>query len=100
MLATKRRKGQLMKDGTLGRIGGYQFVGKDVIIDRLIQDEADMSLTIGLSFRNPRTRDKRMDVNEAVAWLTKYGRSYVFEALYNGEDDMLHVTALSGNDLY
>ena len=95
-----RRKGQLRDDGTLGKIVGYQFVSAETIADRLIRDNSDMSLTIGLSFRNPRTHDKRMSINDAVDWLARYGKRYVFEAVYNGDDDLLHVTALSGNDLY
>ena len=100
MRVAERRKGQLRKDGSLGKIVGFQFVSAETIADRLIHDESDMSLTIGLSFRNPRTHDKRMSINDAVDWLARYGKCYVFEAVYNGEDDLLHVTALSGNDLY
>ena len=100
MRVTERRKGQLRKDGSLGKIVGFQFVSAEVIADRLIRDDSDMSLTIGLSFRNPRTHDKRMSINDAVDWLTNHGKRYVFEAVYNGEDNLLHVNALSENDLY
>ena len=93
-------KGQLQQDGSLGKIQGYTFVPPHVIADRLRSDHTNMSLTIGLSFRNPRTHDKVMDLESSVDWLDQYGKMYWFEAYYNGEDELLHVTALSDNDMF
>lgn len=95
----ERRKGQLKPNGKLGAPEGWCFVSGRTIAERLEKDGTDMLLTIGLSFRNPTTHDKRYANECAIAWFERYGRSYTFEAEYMG-DECLHVTALSGNDLY
>ena len=92
-------KGQLKRNGELGRSEGWCFVSGDTISDRLGRDGTDMLLTIGLSFRNPRTQNRYYDNASAIGWFEKYGRSYTFEANYTG-DGFLHVTALSDNDLF
>lgn len=93
-------KGQLKKDGTLGSPESFGFVTAKAIADRLAKDGTDMSLTIGLSWKNPRTRDKLFTNEAAIAWLNENRRSYTYEACYNGKDGIMHVTALSDNDLF
>ena len=93
-------KGQLQSDGSLGKIQGYTFVQPHVVADRLKKDGTKMCLTVGLSFRNPRTHNKVMDLESSQEWLEKYGRMYCLEGYYNGEDNLLYVTALSGNDMF
>ena len=89
---------QIKHNGTLGSPESFCFVTADVVADYLRRSNAQMSLTIGLSFRNPRTRDRRMDNKHAIQWLNEYGNSYTLEAYVEG--DVVSVTALSGNDLY
>lgn len=93
-------KGQLQMDGTLGEPRTFGFVSAGVIARRLLKDGSDMSLTIGLSYRNPRTHDRLYKNGDAITWLGSHTGSYTYEASYNGEDGLLHVTALSDNDLF
>lgn len=95
----KFRKGQLKKDGRLGKSETFDFIPAKVIIGRLESTGDDMKLTIGLSFRNPRTNDKHYSNADAIAFLKEFEHSYTYEAYYNG-DGYLHVVALSDNDLY
>lgn len=100
-MSDKYRKGQLRANGKLGTPESFNFIPASVIAERLRHDGSDMMLTIGLRFRNPRTQDKVMPMEDAVAWLTD-GRNagfYTFEAYYTG-DGYLHVDALTSNDLF
>ena len=90
----------LLKDGTIGEAGTFEFVPAEVISKTLKDTGGMMCLTVGLSFRNPRIRDVVMSTREATTWLGNCGKSYVFEARYVDGDQYLHVTALSGNDLF
>lgn len=96
--ATATQTLQIKHNGTLGNPESFCFVTADVVADYLSRSGLPMSLTIGLSFRNPRTRDRRMDNKSAIQWLKKYGNSYTLEAYVEG--DIVSVTALSGNDLF
>jgi hypothetical protein len=91
---------QLKKDGTLGKPETFGFVPAKVIADHLKVTGNNMSLTVGLSFRNPTTHNKPFDNIAAIRWLRDNERSYTYEACYVEGDDSLHVTALSGNDLF
>lgn len=91
---------QLKKDGTLGSFETFGFVPAKVIADHLKDTGNNMSLTIGLSYRNPRTHDKPFDNIAAIRWLRDNARNYTYEACYVDGDDSLYVTALSGNDLF
>ena len=59
-----------------------------------------MCLTIGLNFRNSTTHNKEVENTAAIKWLREQGHHYTLEAYYDGMDDMLHVTALTGNNLF
>lgn len=92
---------QLRRDGTWGKPDTFGFVlGKDVIAlcERLPQD-ADVRLTIGLSFRRPTTNDKRMSPSELSRQMRDTLKNHYF---YDVRDDgeTISVTALSDNDLY
>jgi len=91
-------RGQLLSDGSLGRLGGFEFVTAQTIIERLFRDGSNMLLTIGLSFRDPKTRDKWYDNVSAIRWLRDNTRNYSYEAWYDGGEE-LHVNAISDNDL-
>ena len=90
----------LLKDGSIGEAGLFEFVPAEVIAKQLKDTGGIMSLTVGLSFRNPRIKDVIMGTREAIQWLGNCGKSYVLEARYSEDDQYLHVTALSGNDLF
>lgn len=93
-------KGQLLESGNLGKAGEFDFVDASVIADHLNEHRSNVLLTVGLKFRNPRINDLEMTPREASKWLLEHNGSYVFEAWYTGNDDYLHVQALSGNDLF
>ena len=93
------RKGQVKSDGKIGKPEGWCFVNWTYLRERLVEDGSDMMLTIGLSFRNPRTHDKVFKNKSAIRWFDEHGSKYTFEAEYMG-DGYLHVTALSGDDMF
>lgn len=90
----------LLSDGTIGKAKPFEFVPPEVILKRLEDTGGLMCLTVGLSYRNPRIHDVVMGTREAVRWLENCGHSYMLEASYRDDDQYLHVTALSGNDLF
>lgn len=93
-------RGQLLKDGTIGKRGTFDFVDASVIAQHLNETGSDIMLTVGLSYRNPRTHNKVMSKRDAIDWLMRSNGFYVFDACYTGKDEYLHVQALSGNDLF
>ena len=97
-----RHRGQLKSNGSIGTPESFNFITADVVAERLIKDGTDMMLTIGLTFRNPRTKDKVFGNIEAIRWMRdqRNARAYTFEAWYTGSDEYLHVNALSDGDLF
>lgn len=89
-------KGQLLMDGELGKLGTMSFPSAVTVIDHLQKTGHDALLTIGLSFKNPRTHDKPLDNRRAIEWVNE-NPNYMLEACYTG-DDILKITALSGSD--
>lgn len=96
--ATAAQTLQIKHNGTLGNPESFCFVSADVVADYLHRSGLPMSLTIGLRFRNPRTCDRHMDNELAIQWLREHGDAYTLEAYVT--DDVVSVTALSGNDLF
>lgn len=90
----------MRKDGTFGAMGAFNFVDAGTIADYIMRKGKEILLTVGLSYRKPRIMDRHMGTKEACDWLLKNSGAYVFEAWYPTDGDMLHVQALSGNDLY
>lgn len=85
------RKGQLMPNGRLGKLGGYVFVDAVTVIDRLVQDGTDVMLTI----RPLHEKERYMFVGnkQAVEWINRHS-GYVYEAWYSSFDEPLHVIAM------
>ena len=90
----------LTRTGKLGHARPYEFVPNKVLSKHIMDEETNVCLTVGLSFRNPRINNKRMSWDDALRWLDKAGSLYVYEACYKDDDDALYVNALSGNDLF
>lgn len=88
----------LTRAGTVGHARPYEFVGTRALMRHISDTENDVSLTIGLTFRDPETRD--MHWYDAMRWVERNGKNYVFEAFYRDDDDTLYVNALSRNDLF
>ena len=85
------RRGQLMPDGRLGKLGGYVFVDAIVLIDRLVQDGTDVMLTI----RPLHEKERYMLVdNKHAIWWANAHNQYTYEAWYDGKDKFMHVTAM------
>lgn len=86
-------KGQLRSDGSLGKISGYCFVDATTVIDRLIKDGSDVRLTVRWKFGDELTVViwNRM----AIDWVNEHP-NYVYEAFYNGTDELLHLAATEG----
>ena len=55
-------------------------------------------LTIGLSYRNPRTHNKPMTSGALVDYIREFGRSYWWDVSDNGFE--LSASAYSGNDMF
>lgn len=87
----------MTREGKLGHARPYEFVGTRALSRHIMDSECPVCLTVGLSFRDPTIRD--MTWYDAVRWVEKYGKFYVFEAWYKDGDDRLHVQALSENDM-
>lgn len=93
-------KATLTREGKLGHVRPYEFVGTRALSRYILESECDVCLTVGLPFRNPTIEDRDMPWYDAVKWVEKYGKSYVFEAWYRDDDDRLHVQALSESDMF
>lgn len=92
---------QLKKDGTWGEVESFGFVDAKHVV-ALCEDlphDAPVCLTIGLSYRNPTTNDKRFAPDELAAYVRDTLKDrYWYEVLRHG--DSISVTALDSNDLF
>ncbi|MBQ3339805.1 MAG: hypothetical protein IJG82_09500 [Atopobiaceae bacterium] len=67
-------------------------------ITRLYDKECPCRLTIGLSYRNPRTNNVPMSAERLVERIRESGNFYLWSAFDNGSE--LVVKAYSDNDLF
>lgn len=79
----------LTRDGTLGHLRPYEFISDETIIRYLMDEESDVSLTIGLGYRNPERHE--MTWADAIRWI-EANKGHVFEAY--SDDGTLHVSAI------
>lgn len=87
--ASVHRKGQLREDGSLGHVGGYQFVDAVTVIGRLQEDGCGVLLEV----RTGERAEFPMGNGDAIAWLNANCRDYVFEAWYDGVSEPMRVAA-------
>lgn len=85
------RRGQLMPDGRLGKLGGYVFIDAVAVIDRLVQDESDVMLTIRPL--HEKERYMLVDNKQAIGLVNEHD-GYTYEAWYDGKNRYMHVTAI------
>ncbi len=85
------RRGQLLSNGRLGKLGGYVYVDAIAVIDRLTQDGSDVMLTIKPKYE--KERHMLVDNKHAVWWVNAH-QGYTYEAWYDGKDKYMHVTAI------
>lgn len=80
-----------MQGGEIGKLGAVSFPDAVTIMEHLERTGDDATITIGLRFREPRTRTLKN--KDAIGWLNINADSYTYEAYYDG-GETLHIDAI------
>jgi hypothetical protein len=81
----------LTRSGRLGHARPYEFLSGETVIRYLMDEEPEVSLTVGLEFRDPKKYDLSWD--DAIRWIEKNSKN-VYEA-WAEKEDRLHVQAIA-----